>query len=329
MRAPSRRTTRRAAAAAMLAAASLVAGAAMRPASAQQYPSRPVRVVVPYPAGGAVDVMLRIFAGKMAERLGQPVVVDNRPGANANLGPDHVSKARPDGYTLLASATYLVTNPLLEENLTWRPRDFQPVARLTTTPNVFTTGAAAPFRTLGEFVAHAKGRAGAAVGTSGPGSPQTMAAELLRARTGLEFNFIPYRGSPPVMSDLLNGTLSMSVLPLGAVMPMLENGQLRALAVSSASRTALAPDVPSTAEAGYPDVVVVSWYGLHAPAGTPPEAVEAIARAAHAAAEDAGVRGSAVKAGGEVAFLDTAGFTEFLAEDNRRWERTVALLRPR
>jgi tripartite-type tricarboxylate transporter receptor subunit TctC len=297
------------------------------PAAAQSYPSRPVRIVVPYPAGGAVDVMLRVVAPKMSERLGQPIIIDNRPGANANLGPDHVARARPDGYTLLASATYLLVNPLLEEGLSWRPDDLQPIARLTATPNLFVVSAASPFRTLSDLVAQARAHPGMPVGMSGPGAPQSMALELLRKRAGLDFNLIPYRGAPPVMSDLLNGTVRMSVLPLGATMAMIQEGQLRALAVADETRSPLIPDVPSMAETSYPDIIVVSWYGLHAPTGAPPEVIQAIARAAQAATEDQEVRDSAAKAGGEVSFLDTAGFAAFLAEDRRRWERTVAALK--
>jgi tripartite-type tricarboxylate transporter receptor subunit TctC len=313
----------------LLAAVCTVLLAAAAPAMAQPYPTRPVRIVVPYPAGGGVDVMLRVVAPKMAERLGQAVVIDNRPGANANLGPDHVGKARPDGYTLLAGATYLLVNPLLEETLTWRPDELQPIARLTTTPNLFVVGAASPSRTLPEYVARARAQPGMAIGTSGPGAPQSMAVELLRARAGLEFNLIPYRGAPPVMSDLLNGTLTMSVLPLGAIMGMVQGGQLRALAIADEARSPLLPDVPSVAEAGYPEVIVVSWYGLFAPAGTPPEVIRMIARAARAATEDQDVRDSAARAGGEAAFLDTADFTDFLAVDRRRWEAIVATLRAR
>lgn len=309
--------------------AALLAGTAA-PALAQPYPSRPVRIVVPYPAGGGLDVMLRIVAAKMVDRLGQPVVIDNRPGANANLGPDHAAKSPADGYTLLASATYLVVNPLLEQQqLTWRSSDFQPVARLTTTPNIFTVRAASPAKTLSDFVAQARARPGLPVGTSGPGAPQSMAVELLRARAGLEFTLIPYRGAPPVMSDLLNGTLAMSVLPLGAIMGMLQEGQLRGLAVASGERSALLPGVPSTGEAGFPDLVIVSWYGLHAPTGTPDAAIRTIARAARDATEDPEVRNGLAKAGGEAAFLDTGDFAAFVAEDIRRWTRTVATLEGR
>lgn len=306
----------------------LLTGTAV-PASAQPYPSRPVRIVVPYPAGGGVDVMVRIVAAKMGERLGQPVVVENRPGANANLGPDHVAKSPADGYTLLASATYLVVNPLLEQQLTWHSGELQPVARLTTTPNLFVVRAVSPFRTLSDFVAQARLHAGLPVGTSGPGAPQSMAMELLRRKERLEFTLVPYRGAPPIMTDLLNGTLAVSVLPLGAIMAIIQGGQFRGLAVTSEDRSPLVPGVPSIAEAGYPDLVIVSWYGLHAPTGTPSAVIQAIARSAKDATADQEVRDAAAKAGGETAFLDTEEFATFLAEDLRRWKRNVAALATR
>lgn len=306
----------------------LLTGTAV-PAFAQPYPSRPVRIVVPYPAGGGVDVMVRIVAAKMGERLGQPVVVENRPGANANLGPDHVAKSPADGYTLLASATYLVVNPLLEQQLTWRSGELQPVARLTTTPNLFVVRTVSPFRTLSDFVTQARVHAGLPVGTSGPGSPQSMAMELLRVQERLELTLIPYRGAPPIMTDLLNGTLAISVLPLGAIMAIIQGGQFRGLAVTSEDRSPLVPEVPSIAEAGYPDLVIVSWYGLHAPAGTPSAVIQSIARAAKDATADQEVRDGAAKAGGETAFLDTKEFAAFLAEDLRRWKRNVAVLAAR
>ena len=286
---------------------------------AEGWPAQPLRIVVPYPAGGGVDVMLRVISPKMGERLGQPVVVENRAGANANLGPDFVRQQRADGYTLLASATYLLLNPLLEDRLSWKPEEFTPVARLTLTPNVFVVNAERPWRTLGEFVAAAKAQPGLAIGTSGPGAPQSMVQELLRIRAGLDFNMIPYRGAPPVMADLLGGTLAMSVLPLGSVLGTIQAGRLRALAVASETRSPLLPDVQTTPEAGFPDNVVVSWYGLHAPTGTPAEAVRALVEAARSATAAAAVKDAATKAGGEAAFLDTPAFAGFLAEDRARW----------
>ena len=293
------------------------------------WPDQPIRIVVPYPAGGAVDAMLRVMAPKMSEKLGQPIVVDNRAGANANLGPAMVSKAKPDGYTLLASATFLLVNPLVDTELGWRPSDFQPIARLSMTHNLFTVGGSSPWQSLADFVAAARARPGLPIGSGGVGSPQSMAHELLRVRAGLEFNVIPYRGSPPMMIDLLNGSVVMGVLPLAAAKGMLEAGKLRALATASEERSKLLPMVPTTAEAGYPDTIVLSWYGLHAPTGTPAAIIEAVTEAARAASLDPDVQATAATAGGETAFLGTNDFIQFLTRDRERWERTVTTLSKR
>ena len=293
------------------------------------WPDQPIRIVVPYPARGAVDAMLRVMAPKMSEKLGQPIVVDNRAGANANLGPAVVSKAKPDGYTLLASATFLLVNPLVDTELGWRPSDFQPIARLSMTHNLFTVGGSSPWQSLADFVAAARARPGLPIGSGGVGSPQSMAHELLRVRAGLEFNVIPYRGSPPMMIDLLNGSVVMGVLPLAAAKGMLEAGKLRALATASEERSKLLPMVPTTAEAGYPDTIVLSWYGLHAPTGTPAAIIEAVTEAARAASLDPDVQATAATAGGETAFLGTNDFIQFLNRDRERWERTVTTLSKR
>ncbi len=293
------------------------------------WPDQPIRIVVPYPAGGAVDAMLRVMAPKMSEKLGQPIVVDNRAGANANLGPAVVSKAKPDGYTLLASATYLLLNPLIDTELGWRPSDFQPIARLSMTHNLFVVGGTSPWQSLGDFVTAARAHSGLPIGSAGVGSPQSMAQELLRVRAGLEFNEIPYRGSPPMMIDLLNGSVVMGVLPFAAAKGMLEGGKLRALATASEERSKLLPMVPTTTEAGYPDTIVLSWYGLHAPTGTPAAVIKAIADAARAATLDPDVQSTAAMAGGETAFLGTDDFVQFLSRDRERWERIVEALKKR
>lgn len=307
----------------VLAALCSVLGVLASPAVAE-WPERPVRIVVPYPAGGAVDVMIRVLAPIMSEKLGQPVVIDNRPGANADLGTAIVGTAKPDGYTLLASATYFSVNPLLETGLAWKASDFQPVAGLSRTYNLFMANGTSPWKTLGDFVSAARAQPGLAVAPGGAGSPQSMAHRMLRARAGLQFTEIPYRGSPPLMVDLANGTLAMAVVPLAATLGMLESGKLKALAVASEQRSQLLPDVPTTVEAGYPDVIAESWYGLHAPAGTPSAIVEAIVEAARAATADPKVQAAALKAGGEAAFLNTRDFETLLMRDRQRWEQIVA-----
>jgi tripartite-type tricarboxylate transporter receptor subunit TctC len=162
------------------------------------------------------------------------------------------------------------------------------------------------------------------VAPGGAGSPQTMAFRMLRVRAGLQFTEIPYKGSPPLMIDLANGTLAMGVVPLAATVGMLEGGKLKALAVASERRSKLLPDVQTTVEAGYPDVIAESWYGLHAPAGTPPAILEAIAEAARIATADPRAQETAAKAGGETAFLGIQDFAEMLKRDQQRWEKIAA-----
>lgn len=310
----------------LLAALGLLFAAIATPAMAG-WPDQPIRIVVPYPPGGAVDAMLRVMAPKMSEKLGQPIVVDNRAGANANLGPAVVSKSKPDGYTLLASATYLLVNPLIDTELGWRPSDFQPIARLSMTHNLFVVGGSSPWHSLADFVAAARTHPGLPIGSGGVGSPQSMAHELLALKAKLDFNVIPYRGSPPMMVDLLNGSVVMGVLPFAAAKGMIEGDKLRALATASEERSKLLPAVPTTAETGYPDTIVLSWYGLHAPTGTPAAVIQAVAEAARAASLDPDVQATAATAGGETAFLGTGDFAQFLARDRERWERTVATLK--
>ena len=298
-------------------------------AIAQPYPNKPIRVVVPYPVGGAVDVMTRLVTNHMAQTLGQAIVIDNRPGANANIGPEAAARAAPDGYTLLASATFLVVNPLLETGLRWNPRDFIPVARFTQAPNVVVVPGADQSRTLADFVAAARGRPGLPVGDSGPGAPQTMAVELFKRAAGLDFQSIGYKGGPPVLADLINGQLAMSVLPLNVAMSSISSGRIRALATTSSRRSPVLPDLPTMAESGFPEATVVSWYGFHAPAGTPAEIVKRLADAVAAAAADEATRSRTATAGGEISYLDTDGFRRFLEEDSARWQKAVQTIRAR
>ena len=298
-------------------------------AQAQPYPNKTVRVIVPYPVGGAVDVMTRLITNHMAQTLGQAMVIDNRPGANANIGPEAAARSAPDGYTLLASATFLVVNPLLETGLRWSPRDFVPVARFTQAPNVLVVPATHPSKTLAEFVAVAKAKPGLPTGDSGPGAPQTMAIELLKHAAGLEFQSIGYKGGPPILADLVSGQLAMSVLPLNVAMSSISGGRIRALATTSNRRSPLMPDLPTMAESGYPDATVISWYGFHAPTGTPLEVIRRLSDAVAAAAADEATRTRTASTGGEISFMDTEAFRKFLDEDAARWLKAVQTIRPR
>lgn len=308
---------------------STLAAMASSRSQAQAWPSKPIRVVVPYPVGGAVDVMTRLVTAHMQNTLGQPIVIENRPGANANLGPDHVSKAAPDGYTVLASATYLVANPMVEKGLRWTPRDFVPVGRFTVAPNLMVVPGNSPYRTLKEFVEAARAKPGSLnYGEAGPGAPQTLAIEMLKKVARIDMQSVMYKGSPPVLTDLANDTLAMSVLPLNVAMGSLAGGRIRALASTSSRRSPLIPEVPTMAESGYPEVTVVSWYGFHVPVGTPSEVISRLSAALGAACGSDEVRTRTAGVGGETAFLDTAAFEAFLREDDTRWRQFMTVLGP-
>lgn len=298
---------------------------------AQAFPAKPIRVVVPYPVGGAVDIMTRLVSAHMQQTLGQPVIVENRPGANANLGPDHVANAPADGYTVLATATYLIANPLVEgATLRWSPASFVPVARFTTAPNLFVVPGTSKLQSIKDLVAAAKAQPRAFnYGEAGPGAPQTMAIEMLKTVAGIDMQAVTYKGSPPVIGDLVNETLTMSVLPLSVAMGAIQGGRIKAIASTSNQRSALLPDVPTMSEAGFPEVTVVSWYGFHVPKGTPDDVIVKLSAAVAAASTAEEVRTRTVGVGGEVAYLGTKDFETFLREDQTRWQKFIQTLKGR
>jgi tripartite-type tricarboxylate transporter receptor subunit TctC len=292
-------------------------------AAASDYPSKPVQLVVPYGAGGAVDVIGRIFAERLSQTLGQPVVVMNKPGANANIGPAVVAKAEPDGYTALASSTATVVNPLLEKDLNWGAKDLAPVARYVQAPNVLVVPTTLGVGTLAEFVAHAKDTPGLPTSMAGPGTPQTISTGIFAEAAGISLTEVAYKGGVSYLPDLISGRLSVSIAPMNVVLQHVRDGKLVALAVTTERRSAKLPEVPTLAEAGYPKATGVSWYGLHVPAGTPPAAVARLARAVREATEDPKVNERVAAVGGETAFLDTKAFEAFLAEETAKAQRYV------
>jgi len=290
-------------------------------AFAQTWPARPVRVIVPYPAGGVVDVMTRAVTIRLATDLGQPFVVESKPGAGANIAAEFVANTAADGYTLLVSAPYIINNPLLESGLRWQPKDFVPVARYALSPSFILVPLNSTARTVKDYVALARAKPGLPVGDGGSGSTQSMATQMLGAVAGFTFEAIGYKGAPPVIPDLINGALSMSIIPSTVAIPQVTSGKLRALANTSSKRSPLLPDVPTIAEAGFPEVTVESWYAFHVPTGTPREVVQRLSAAVGAAASTSEVQGRLATAGGEAAFLGTADFESFLRSDAERWQR--------
>jgi tripartite-type tricarboxylate transporter receptor subunit TctC len=308
-----------------LAMTAAYSGAAL---SQEAFADRPLKVIVPYPAGGVVDVQTRAMTQGLAAELGQAVVVESRAGANGNLAAETVARAAADGYTLLVSAPYLINNPMMENSLRWTPKDFVPVARFSMSPSFMCVPAGSAAKTVRDYVEMAK-RAKPVLqfGDPGAGTTQTMAVEILKSSTGIELEAVPYKGAPPLALDLINNAFSMSVLPSSVAFPHVKSGKLRALATTSSARSAQLPDVPTIAEAGYPDATVISWYGLHAPANTPAAVLRKLETSIKAAIQKPEAQTRLVSAGGEAAFMGTDEFTRFIATDTQMWERINRTLR--
>ena len=240
-------------------------------AAAQQYPSKPVRLLVGYPAGGAVDVTSRVIAERLGAILGQQVVVDNRPGATGNIAADLLAKSPPDGYTIYMGTSINAVSVSLFKNLPYDPvRDFAPVSLAVTTPSILVVNPSVPARSVKELVALAKKSPGTLTyATTGAGSSPHLCAEMLSTLAGIKMLHIPYKGGAPAVTDLLGGHVDLSFSNTASVIPHMKTGRLRALAVTSPKRFFQAPEVPTMIEAGYPGFVQVAWYGVMAPAGTP------------------------------------------------------------
>jgi len=294
---------------------------------AQSWPVKPVRVIVPYPTGGVVDVLTRAVTVEMVKDLGQQIVVEARPGAGANIGAEVVSKAAPDGYTLLVSAPFLLNNHLLEPNLRWQRKDFTAVARYTLSPSFMLISASLPASTVKEYVAYAKTRPGIPVAGGVGGSTQTMAVHMFAKVAGFDMNLIDYNGAPAMVPPIMVGDVTMGIIPSSVTLSGLKSGRLRVIANTSDKRSVLLPDVPTIAEAGYPDVTVVSWYGFHAPAGISRDIVARIAATTEKATRVEEVRTRTINLGGEISYLGTADFERFLVEDQKRWERFDSMLK--
>lgn len=296
--------------------------------TAEPYPSKPIRVIVPYPAGGVVDVQARVLTERLAEELKQPFVVEARPGASGNIAAEAVANAAADGYTLLVSASFLVTGPMLEPKQRWATKDLVAVGRFAQSPAYFVVPMNSPARSVKEFVELAK-KASAPLpfGDGGIGTPQTVAIDIFSSLAGIRLDPIRYKGSPYALADLINGVLAMMVLPSSVAIPQIKGGKLRALATVSNRRSPQLPDIPTIGEVGYPDAAVLSWYGLHAPAGTPADVIQKLESAMKAATASSTVKERLAGAGGEEAFLGTRDFVAFLQADAQRMEKLLQTIR--
>jgi tripartite-type tricarboxylate transporter receptor subunit TctC len=245
------------------------------PALAQNYPNRPVRLVVPFPAGGGVDTMARIVGNKLSERIGQPVLVEHRPGAGGTLGADAVAKAAPDGYTVLITVNALAISAALYKTLPFDPlKAFEPVVQVAANPFVLVGSPKMQAATIQDVIALAKAKPGTMnYGSSGLGAPLHLLTEQFKHSAGLDIAHIPYRGDAPMLTALLAGDVQIGFMPAGTGVPQVKNGQVKGLAVTGQKRSPALPEVPTLLEAGVKGLEADSWYGLFAPAGTPRDVV--------------------------------------------------------
>ncbi|GHC96360.1 MFS transporter [Pseudorhodoferax aquiterrae] len=255
----------------LLACAASLACLATLPAQAETWPAKPVRLVVGYAAGGATDVVTRLVGQKMGELLGQPIVVDNRTGANSNVGAEVVARAPADGYTLYVYTIANTINASLYGKLGYDPRkDFAPIGLMAKIPNILVVHPSLPVKTVADYQRFAKAeKNGITFASSGSGSSIHLSGEMFKMQTGLNMLHVPYRGSAPAVADLLGGQVQSMFDNAPSSLPHVQSGKLRAIAVTSAQRLPMLPDVPTLAESGFPGLDVQSWFGLAAPAGTP------------------------------------------------------------
>ena len=310
-----------------------IASVALAPAAGwtqEGYPSRPVRLIVPFPPGGPTDIMGRTAAKAMADVLGQSFVVENKAGAGGNIGTDAVAKAAPDGYTIgLSAISSLAIAPYMYDKLPFQvEKDFAPISLVGTTPCVIVVHPSAPFTDLKGLVAYAKANPGKlGYATSGIGTSNHLAAELLQSVAGIQLMNIPYKGSSQIVPDLLSGTVIMSMeSSLATTLQHIQAGKLKALAVTSPTRSKALPNVPTIAESGYPGFAVETWFGLVAPAATPAAVVQKL--------HDAWARGSKTTEA-QAAFDNISGnlrvttpqeFAAFIKTENARWGELIRKL---
>jgi tripartite-type tricarboxylate transporter receptor subunit TctC len=295
-------------------------------ARAADYPSRPVHLIVAFSAGGPTDFVARLLADKLKGLLGQSVLVENKPGANAAIGADYVARAEPDGYTLfLTTSGAVAINPHLRADLPYDPiRDFAPISRVIITREILVVGAAAPVKTVAELVALAKAKPGeVALASTGVGSPPHLAMELLQQGAGVKMLHVPYRGAAPAITDILGGQVMGAFLDLPVVKPQIVAGTLRALGTASAKRDEVLPDVPTLEEQGVHGVNADNWYALLAPAKTPAPVVAKLNAAVHAALDDAAVHAALIQNGAIPAATSPEELAGIMKSELARWGKII------
>jgi tripartite-type tricarboxylate transporter receptor subunit TctC len=294
---------------------------AVAPAAAQDYPTRPVRVLVGFTPGAAADITARVLATRMSQILNQQVVVENKPGAGSNLAADYVSHAAKDGYTLLIGTSANLTNAVITQGLAFDfVKDFAPIALITTAPVILVTHPSLEVNSVQELIALAKKKPGELnYASTGVGAAPHLAGELFNARAGIKTVHVPYQGSPQAVTDLLAGRVSMMFSPASAVIPHVKAGKLKALASATSKRPSIAPDLPTMAEAGLPDFDASIWFGLMAPTGTPRPIIDKLAAAVNAALKSDETKASYAAQGFDLLGGGPADMARTIASDTDRW----------
>jgi tripartite-type tricarboxylate transporter receptor subunit TctC len=310
---------------ASLAVAAGCAGIAVAAVAAGAYPVKPIRFIVPYPPGGGVDALARIVAPPLSQRLGQQVVVDNRGGAGGNIGTELASHAVPDGYTIVMGAAALAINVSLYRKLPFDPqRDFMPVSLLASTPNLVTVHPSFPVKSVADLLRIARSAPGTVnFASAGSGTTSHLAGELLGTMAGVKLVHVPYKGTGPAVVALLAGEVPLMLAPALTVLPHVQTGRLRALAITSAKRSEALPDVPMVAESGVPGYEASQWYGVLVPRGTPPAIVERLNREIVAIMHQPDVQARLAREG-SIAIGDTPQeFAAYLKSEIAKWSHVV------
>jgi tripartite-type tricarboxylate transporter receptor subunit TctC len=305
--------------------AAVLLGAIASSAWAQAYPSKPVKIVVGYPAGGASDLAARIISQKLAVQLGQAVVVENRPGNASNIGADAVAKSAPDGYTLLLGTISLSVNPSLYPKMTYDPqKDLTAISMISSTPFLLVVNPKAPYNTTRDLLDAARtSKTGIDYATAGNGSGSHLFTELLSSLAGVKLTHIPYKGAAPAMNDVLGNQVSVFFDNIITTLPMVKAGKLRALAVSTRQRSRVAPEIPTLAESGVPGFDATAWFGLFAPAGTPQDVIARLNHEVVEAVKDPTVSEKLLQLGAEPISMSPEAFDAFFRGEVAKWGQVV------
>jgi len=307
-----------------LAASAAALPAVATAALALDYPTRPVRIIVPVPPGGALDIHARLIGQWLSEHLGQPFLIENKPGAATNLGVETAMRAPPDGYTLLLIPSSVAVNETLYKHLPFHfLRDMIPIAMISGFPLVMEVNLSVPAKTVPEFIAYAKANPGKiAMATSGTGSPQDIAGEFFMMQTGTRMVKVPYHGGAPAITDLMGGQVQVYLSPLPESIAVIKAGKVRALAVTTAERSPALPDVPTVGET-VPGFEASTWQGIGAPTGTPSEIVAKLNTAVNAALADPAIKARLAALGSTPRPMSPAAFKTFIAAEIDKWAKVI------